>query len=148
MRMVQCLCVSHPIGCSVDWVDVQCGVTAKCECFDSMETSLFCIRPVHCGGLLLVRDFFSISYGFFFSRTFLTAVRSPQTLCIPLGSDGEPAWLCRVNQPEHFAQRRAICLPGLAGAAPHIAEQGGSDCILLRAAQQCHAYISDKVVKL
>ena len=74
---------------------------------------------------------------FFFGRAFLTAVCSPQVLRIPLGSEWEPAWLRMVNQPEHFAQRRAICLPCLAGAAPHIAEQGGSDCVLLRAAQQC-----------
>ena len=74
---------------------------------------------------------------FFFFRAFLTAARSPQFLRIPLGSEWEPAWLRRANQPEHFAQRRAICLPCLAGAAPHIAEQSGSDCVLLRAAQQC-----------
>ena len=73
----------------------------------------------------------------FFPRTFFTAVRSPQILRIPLGSEWEPAWLRRANQPEHFAQRRAICLPCLAGAAPHIAEQGGSDCVLLRTTQQC-----------
>ena len=74
---------------------------------------------------------------FFFARTFLAAVRSLQTLRIPVGSEWEPAWLRSTNQPEHFAQRRAICLPCLAGAAPHIAEQSGSDCVLLRAAQQC-----------
>ena len=66
----------------------------------------------------------------------LTAARSPQFLRIPLGSEWGPAWLRRANQPEHFAQRRAIGLPCLAGAAPHIAEQSGNDCVLLRAAQQ------------
>ena len=60
---------------------------------------------------------------FFFPRTFLTAARSPQTLRIPLGSEWEPAGLRRVSQPELFAQRRAICFPCLAGAAPEIAER-------------------------
>ena len=51
---------------------------------------------------------FSIDYAmfhfFFFFRAFLTAARSPQFLRIPLGSEWEPAWLRRANQPEHFAQ--------------------------------------------
>ena len=45
-------------------MDVQGGLTAKCECFDSMVISLFRIRHVHCGGLLLMRDFLSTWYGF------------------------------------------------------------------------------------
>ena len=49
----------------------------------------------------------------FFLRTLLTTVRSCKTLRIPLGSEGEPACFRKVNQPEHFAQRWAICLPWL-----------------------------------
>ena len=54
-----------------------------------------------------------------------------QTLRIPFGSEWEPAWLRRANQPEHFAQRRALCRLGLRHTLPSRVEATAFCCAQL-----------------